>query len=572
MATFRTRYLDYAEINETLQRWAREHPSLVRVSSIGTSPEGRELLVATIGPDPDRTRPAAWVDGNMHAVELCGSSVALAIAEDLIALHREREVGLPEGHPARDLPEHVRDGLRETLLYVMPRVSPDGAEAVLRDGRYVRSNPRDSRLHPPVARWLRGDADGDGAARMMRRKDPTGEYVERTEAPGLMAPRTLEDVGPFYKVWPEGTIEHFDGTHVPDPHYLSDNDVDLNRNFPLDWRPEHDQAGAGAHATSEPESRAIVEFHTQHRNVFFWLNLHTYGGVYIRPLGNAPDKKMNLSDRALYREIEAICETHGGYPMVSGFEEFVYEPDQPLHGDLTDYAYGQLGCVTYVCELWDIFHQLGIPRLKPFVDHYAHVETKHVVALAAFDRASNEGRMFRPFVPFTHPQLGEVEIGGVAPLVGLYNPPYERLAEICTRQSAAFLRVMAMAPRLRLEVTKVERLGEEAARVTVRVDNVGYLPSYVLSSAKRLTLDARVFLEPRAADGSGVRIDESESRLDLGHLDGWGRGKFADSPLNPSSRGTVSSRTVTFTARGRGLVLLRASGLRVGAIEEVVEI
>lgn len=187
MAPFRTRYLDHAEIKETLERWAREHPSLVRCRSIGTSPEGRELLVATIGPDPDRTRPAAWVDGNMHAVELCGSSVALAIAEDMIALHREREDGLPAGHPARDLPEHVRDGLRETLLYVMPRVSPDGAEAVLRDGRYVRSNPRDNRQHPPVARWRRGDVDGDGAARMMRRRDPTGEYVERAEAPGLMA-------------------------------------------------------------------------------------------------------------------------------------------------------------------------------------------------------------------------------------------------------------------------------------------------------------------------------------------------------------------------------------------------
>jgi len=37
---------------------------------------------------PDRTRAAAWVDGNMHAVEVCGSSVALAIAEDVIALHR----------------------------------------------------------------------------------------------------------------------------------------------------------------------------------------------------------------------------------------------------------------------------------------------------------------------------------------------------------------------------------------------------------------------------------------------------------------------------------------------------
>ena len=38
--------------------------------------------LVSIGPDLDRTRPAVWVDGNVHAAELVGSSVALAIAED----------------------------------------------------------------------------------------------------------------------------------------------------------------------------------------------------------------------------------------------------------------------------------------------------------------------------------------------------------------------------------------------------------------------------------------------------------------------------------------------------------
>jgi hypothetical protein len=566
---FRSRYLRHEEISDVLQRWAREHPSLVRVTSIGTSPEGRDLLVAEIGPDPDRKRPAAWIDGNMHAVELCGSSVALAIAEDVLALHLDDE--LPKDHPASEFPPHLRASLRETLLYVMPRISPDGAEATLRDGRYLRSTPRDARLHAPVPRWERSDVDGDGHVLMMRKRDPSGEYVAHPTVPGLMLARTIEDEGPFYKVWPEGTIAHFDGTSVPDPHYLSDNDVDLNRNFPFDWRPEHDQAGAGAYPTSEPETRAVVDFHTRHPNVFFWLNLHTYGGVYIRPLGDAPDKKMDASERALFRHIESICETHGGYPMVSGFEEFLYEPDKPLRGDLIEFAYNQRGCVAYVCELWDIFHRLGVPRMKPFVDHYAHLDEKHVLALAALDRTSNAGRMFQAWRAFQHPQLGEVEIGGVSPLVGLYNPPYEILGEICTRQSAAFLRVMALAPRLALDVPKVERIGDDVARVTVRADNLGYLPSYVLSSAKRLSLDARVFLEAQTLSGN-VAVAPNEARLEIGHLDGWGRGRYNESPLNPSSRGTVSSRTVTLTARGHGRLGLRASGLRTGAVERVVEL
>ena len=44
----------------------------------------------------------------------------------------------------------------------------------------------------------------------MRVQDPGGELVEAREFPGLLVERTLEDEGPFYKLYPEGMIEHFD--------------------------------------------------------------------------------------------------------------------------------------------------------------------------------------------------------------------------------------------------------------------------------------------------------------------------------------------------------------------------
>jgi hypothetical protein len=197
---------------------------------------------------------------------------------------------------------------------------------------------------------------------MMRIAHPAGEFVESTEVAGLMVSRRLHDPGPYFKLYPEGTIEPFDGANIPDPHYLSDNQTDLNRNFPFAWMPEHTQEGAGDFPASEPETRAVVEFATAHPEIFGWLNLHTFGGVFIRPLGDKPDSKMHPADLLLYRQLGAWAEELTGYPMVSGYEEFLYEPDKPITTSLIRLPPAWRG--SYVVELWDLFKRLGKPRRR----------------------------------------------------------------------------------------------------------------------------------------------------------------------------------------------------------------
>ena len=63
----------------------------------------------------------------------------------------------------------VLDTIRETLFYVVPRISPDGADEVLHRGRYVRSSPVDDRVARHHAHWVTEDIDGDGMALTMRR-------------------------------------------------------------------------------------------------------------------------------------------------------------------------------------------------------------------------------------------------------------------------------------------------------------------------------------------------------------------------------------------------------------------
>ncbi len=564
---FRRTYLDYEQLTGQVNDWAETFPDLITAHSIGTTPEERSIWLLIVGPEPERIRPAVWINGNVHASEFCGSSVALAIAEDMLRLH----LGIDAGR--QELPVAIIERLKDVLFYVVPRVSPDGAEHVLKTGRFVRSVPRDDRHDRSAPYWCSDDVDGDGVALRMRVQDPGGEFIESEEIPGLMVPRRIEDPGPYYKIYPEGFIENFDGHTIPSPSFLCDNPTDLNRNFPWSWAPEHVQMGAGAFPTCEPESRAVVEFTTAHPNIFAWLDLHTFGGVFIRPLGHAPDNKMDPDDLALFRQVGAWGEEFTGYPMVSGFEDFTYEPDKPLHGDLIDYAYHQRGCVAYTIELWDLFRHLGEVRsFKRFVDRYTHITREDIVKLGKWDREHNRARILQPWKRRKHEQLGEVEVGGVDPRFGLWNPPFEKIAEVCIQQSAAFLRVAALAPVLEFGKIAVSAVGDDLFRVTVTVRNQGYLPTYILSSAR--DLDIAEPLHMAAATEGCELVDSGAAHRQIGHLDGWGRGLFDGTGAfyHLASRGNTGAKTVSYLVRGRGTLTLRLGCCRTGTIETLVEI
>ena len=530
MTDFRNDYLNYDALQAAATGLAARFADVCSIQSIGTSEQGRELLLLTVGtPDArEERRPACWIDGNMHASELCGTNVSLAIAEAVAKIHAgEANYGLNETQLAT---------VKNVVFYILPRMSPDGAEVILNEGRYVRSNPRNRRQRGKKAYFRLGDVDGDGQVALLRKRDVTGEFVESAVVPGWMVPRGLNDEGPFYKIFPEGFVENWDGRNIPDPYFLDDNDVDLNRNFPYGWKPEPEQGGAGLYPLSEPESRAVVEFTANHPEIFAWSNYHCFGGVYIRPSGTVPDGKMDAGDLAIWKEISDIAEAHGKYPMVNGFEEFTYTADKPLYGDLVDYAWEQRGIYAWACELWDLFEQVGLPKKKRFVDRYNELSREEMEKVGVWDREKNKGRINRPWKAVEHPQFGAVEVGGMDVRVGLWNPPNEQLGAVCDAQIAMILRVAALAPHVAVTATTVERHGERAT-VEVTITNAGYLPSYVVPSKKALEHSDPIRVE--VLDRSRL-VDPHRAIVTVGHLEGWGRGKHAHSIFGLESRGSVS--------------------------------
>jgi hypothetical protein len=263
---------------------------------------------------------------------------------------------------------------------------------------------------------------------------------------------------------------------------------------------------------------------------------------------------------------------HTGYPTVSGYDEFLYEPDKPLKGDVSEYAYNQRGALGYVIELWDLFKRAGMTRPPKFVQYYDRFSQDDLVKLAWWDKDENEGRCFPAWKPFVHPQLGPVEIGGIDPRFGIWNPPFHELPALCTSQAQVFLRVATMAPRVR--ITRVDRqtLPGGLLRIDVRVENDGYLGTYGVPSAKALD-----FNEPLYATAIATRcelVDPGTAHQLLGHLDGWGHGLHtgANLPSYPGTRGSTNAAWASYLVRGAGVLEVTAGCARTGFVSTRVEV
>ena len=483
-------FYKHDDLTRLLQSYAQALPTLVEVRSIGKSHEGRDIWVVIItskatGADVDK--PAFWVDGNIHAAELTASTACL------YWLHK-----LATGY-AKD--PQVTQLLDTRVVYMVPRLNPDGAELALADRpRHIRSS---TRPYPwdeqPVDGLTVEDVDGDGRMLMMRVSDPHGTYKKCPDEPRLMVPREPGEFGgEYYRLMPEGTLKNFDGLKIwvnPDREGL-----DLNRNFPAYWRQEFEQQGAGPYPTSEPEVRAMVDFITKHPNIGAAVSFHTHSGVILRPMGTQADDDMTPEDLWQYKRFSDLGAKLTGYPAISIYHDFKYHPKQVITGT-QDWVYEHLGALFWTVEIWAPNKEAGINDYQ-WSDGYRDQPGEDDQMLVKGSDEQCGGKAHVDWYPFNHPQLGRVELGGWDKMNYWRNPP----AHLREREAARFptwLQQIALSlPKLEVLRAEVRALGPDSWRVRFAVANSGYLPSYVTKRAlERKTVRGVVFqiLLPKGA-------------------------------------------------------------------------
>lgn len=478
------------DLTRLLQGYAQALPTLVEVRSIGKSHEGRDIWVVIItskatGADVDK--PAFWVDGNIHAAELTASTACLYWLHKLVTGY------------AKD--PQVTQLLDTRVVYMVPRLNPDGAELALADRpRHIRSS---TRPYPwdeqPVDGLTVEDVDGDGRMLMMRVPDPHGTYKKCPDEPRLMVPREPGEFGgEYYRLIPEGTLKNYDGLKIwvnPDREGL-----DLNRNFPAYWRQEFEQQGAGPYPTSEPEVRAMVDFITQHPNIGAAVSFHTHSGVILRPMGTQSDDDMTPEDLWQYKRFSDLGAKLTGYPAISIFHDFKYHPKQVITGT-QDWVYEHLGALFWTVEIWAPNKEAGINDYQ-WIEWYRDHPVEDDKKLLKWSDEQCGGKAHVDWYPFNHPQLGRVELGGWDKMNYWRNPPAHLREREAARFPAWLQQIALSLPKLEVLRAEVRALGPDSWRVRFAVANSGYLPSYVTKRAlERKTVRGVVFqiLLPKGA-------------------------------------------------------------------------
>jgi hypothetical protein len=518
-----SRYHNHEELTKALRALAAAHPTHARLVSIGKTLQGRDIWAIEIASQkgtPPGERPALLIAGNLEGDRLIGSALALYIAEHLLSEY------------ARD-PE-IAQRLERSTFYIVPRVNPDGAEmmfAPIKTGQKTNSVPFDADNDGRVDEDGCDDLNKDGFITVMRVKDPRGPYMIHPDDPRLMKkadPHRGESGG--YSIYWEGTDNDNDGFIGEDGPGGADIDRNFQHQYPY-YAPD-----AGRHPVSELESRALIDYALERRNIAVILTFGGSDNLIVPPnrrgeLG--PPAVLSLLDFAdasiegarkigMFETGEAgffpgrggqrppaaaaAATPRGGPPArrpattVNAADMEYFRAVSDRYRELTgirnvpvtrapagaffEYGYYQFGVPSFSTPGWGLPASTEKPAPGGRPDTAAQlpgVEGGAAAPVAAdlrvlrwMDAEKIDG--FVEWTPFQHPTLGAVEIGGFKPYV-ISNPPASKMAELGAGHASFVMYLSSVFANVKVAKSEVVNHGGGIYRIRAEIENSGLLPT-----------------------------------------------------------------------------------------------
>ena len=571
-------YLDFEGLTDELRALVDGSAS-ASMRSIGSSREGRDIWLVEIGDPsgiPMDERPALLVVGNLEGDHVVGSHLALEAARFLIEEPAAAEVR------------------RDQVVYVIPRLNPDGAEAMFaavkwdrRGNAFSYDADNDGRHDEDSGE----DLNGDGMITLMRVPDPDGAFMIDPDEPRLMrrADKAQGEAG-THTLYTEGVDSDGDG-------YLSEDGpggVDLNRNFQHEY--PYYEADAGLYMVSEPESRALMDFVVAHRHIGAVL---TFG--HSDNLVTAPNDRGELATPrtldlvAFAAEANADIHEQGvfGGGGGGGFGGAVGAGGVRLRGAQlgadNDPQSGRRPAVTvheddreYFAAASEAYRDItgidgvGLNRRAQgafFQVGYYHLGVPSFSTQGwglpegtgddAGDDASGDARLlgalesagvgaFDDWSSFDHPDLGTVEIGGFVPYATT-NPPAAELPALGRSHGEFVVALAGMLPRVEIVSAEVTAHGGGIFTVSAEIRNTGYFPTSlehgqvsrsVQPTTVRIEVDPEAILTGDPKSSTVDKLEGSGSRARFSWLIRGDEGQSVDIWVR-SQKGGTDTATVT---------------------------
>lgn len=113
-------YTSYEDLGPLLQSYFYRYSELVRVSSLGMTPQYRDIYAIKISTDPDTEvdKPVVKYIAAIHGDEIVGVEMCLYFIKDLLENYRKNP--------------YITDLINKTVIWVVPLMNPDGYVAVSR--------------------------------------------------------------------------------------------------------------------------------------------------------------------------------------------------------------------------------------------------------------------------------------------------------------------------------------------------------------------------------------------------------------------------------------------------------
>lgn len=547
-------YFLYQELSDHLSELEKKYPDIMHLDIIGTTPKGRHVYAVTISNGDSDKKPAYYIDGNTHAGEVTGSMAAMHTIDYLVTNYKEDK--------------KVTDLIDRFTFYVIPRISPDGAEAYLTSETKLRSVDRPYLTETQENGLYDDDIDHDGVLRMMRVKTPYGAWKVNPDNPNVMLKRQPDEFeGTFYNVYPEGQVKGFDGDHFKNANPLWG--LDFNRNYPFGWFSEVRQPGAGPYPLSNMENKAVVDFVLAHKNIGGVATHHTFGGMILCPPGTRPEKTSSKLDQKILKEIGKMGTEEMGYPVVAIFDSFTEDQTSYSSGAFDDWCYQQNGIPAYTTELWNMVSRAGIKQTWPSLPKTDKEMAEEYQKLIDWCQ-ENAPEAFKPWQTCPHPQFGEVEIGGLDMKFSLQNPPVAFLTQEVEKTTRFCLRMAATLPQLTFDHIDTTKIEEDTYKIEVHIANKGYLPTYLTDETKKMKIGSPVKVELIEEKTKAV----SPAEIDLGNLEGFSgvaTDYFFDHSINTFDYEPIMKKATFFVEGKSGDTLkLKASCHKGGTIETTI--